>query len=81
MKIKDVKSFYNTPLEDILYQLNYIKGNVQQFKLVKFNKEVSLEEAVRAAKQYCAMQNYRFVFIEPAIITIDLETDEGEKIA
>ena len=61
-----------------LYQLNYIKANVQQFKLVRFNKLVDIEDAVRAAKQYCAINNIRFVFIEPAIIAIDLDEMENE---
>lgn len=59
-------------LED-LFQLNYIQGNLQRFRLVRFNNGTDMEETIRKAKEFCAKRNWRFVFIEPAITLIDDE--------
>lgn len=67
------------PEEKALYYLNYIKGSAQMFRLLRFNfsdgEPGGMGEIVKAAKAYCTKNNYRFVFIEPAIT--DIVVDRG----
>jgi hypothetical protein len=63
-------------INEIIYELNYIKGNIQQRKLVRFTEGGTLDLVIKAAKHYCAVNNLRFVFIEPAITTIDQEMED-----
>lgn len=60
-----------------VYQLNYISGNIQRFKLIQFSRELEFHEVVLRSKDYCHRNNLRFVFVEPAIQLIDLDDNNG----
>lgn len=64
-------------LTNEVYQLNYIRGNVQQFKLIQFSKPLDFSEVVRRSKDYCHSNNLRFVFVESAVTKIEVEDEEG----
>ena len=58
-------------IDNTIYRLNYLDGNMQKFKLLRFTEEPPFEQIVKLSKHYCARHNIRFVFIEPAIETVD----------
>lgn len=61
-----------------IYRLDYIQHNSFKFQLVRFDKEdLDIGELVKLAKRYCVVNNFRFVFIGPAIITVDIESLEN----
>jgi len=58
-----------------IYRITFLKGNLQDFQLVRFDNEdnLSFDDIVKLAKKYCIVNNLRFVFIKPAIETINPE--------
>jgi len=63
---------------DGIWQLNCLQGSGQRFKLVRFNSEVTLEIAIKLAKRYCIQNGLRFVFLEPAVTTIDVNVPDDQ---
>jgi hypothetical protein len=56
-----------------LFKLRYISHHAQQDTLLYFPNAVEVDKAVAAAKQYCLKNNYRFVYLEPAIQIMETE--------
>lgn len=72
-----IQAIVNKSYDD-LYELRYIKSNTMQSKLIRFDGAEDTGEMVTLAKRYCNQNNLRFVWVEPAVVTLHHDEEISE---
>lgn len=61
-----------------LYKLQYISHNASKERLLYVKGVTSLQDVVELCKKYCSANNFRFVYVEPAVVMLNLDSPEEE---